>query len=185
MIKPLIMVPALIAGTSILLASCASSRAKEESTSKPIIINARIEKGGSDLPIGGEARALPKARIYKMNRDLSNYVPIQMTPQGEIISFPGPGDLSESAMPVKLDGGWWLDRRGIGPNTQFTDYTYREYMNLPAPPSIEDLKAHRLHGAEITEIAELPMTASEAAANVAEVNKLISEGLPGCTYIKR
>ncbi len=72
--------------------------------------------------------AYPKAVIYKTNGNFSNNVPITLSADSKkLISFPAPSDITEQTAPIKLSQGYWLDRRGISPNTAFTKFTYRQY----------------------------------------------------------
>jgi len=84
--------------------------------------------------------------IYQTKGDYYVNVPVTMDASKErIISFPGPKDLlfdGEPVYPVRLRGTFLLDRRGIGPNTVFTSYTYEDYIALDAPPSISELMDH-------------------------------------------
>ena len=65
--------------------------------------------------------AYPKAVIYKTNGNFSNNVPITLSADSKkLISFPAPSDITEQTAPIKLSQGYWLDRRGISPNTAFT-----------------------------------------------------------------
>ena len=93
--------------------------------------------------ISERAQALPHIIIYKMKADYSNLVPVTMNPQRTVItSYPAKSDIRPSAKPVALNDGWYLDRRGIGPNTVFTDYTYEQYANLEKTPSVSELMEH-------------------------------------------
>lgn len=167
-------------GSLTCLTGCGTSAKQTSATSEPQVIQGHIDAGEVERPIGGSVNALPMAHIYRMNGDYAGNVPIQMDAQGQIISFPAPGDLSENSKPIKLSDGWWLDRRGVGLHSVFTSYTYAEYMALPSAPSLAELKAHIIPGSGITQIAELPMRPGEAVANIKAVDSLIKNGLPGC-----
>jgi hypothetical protein len=61
-----------------------------------------------------------------------------------ILSYPHPKDLRTSdglSVPVKLENGWLLDRRGIGMNVAFLRMTYAEYAALENAPSLAELDA--------------------------------------------
>ena len=81
--------------------------------------------------------------IYRTLADYDHLVPVTLNEtRDRIISFPAPSDLyfeGELALPVKLDQGYLLDRRGIGKNSAFTSFTYEAYSRLDAPPSPEEL----------------------------------------------
>jgi hypothetical protein len=79
-----------------------------------------------------------------------------------------------------LANGYWLDRRGVSELTAFTSYTYEEYAALAAVPSADELKAHIIPGAMVTEVILLPMRPNVAAKDTAAVNAIIREGLPQC-----
>ncbi len=122
------------------------------------------------------ASALPKAVIYKMegNATIAN-VPVQVSPSnGSIVSFPAPADV-RGQEPIELTGGYLLDRRGIGPNTRFTRWTYSEYGSLDRVPTSGELKAAIIPGARVTDIHVLDMTPAEAAADTAAINRIIRQ----------
>lgn len=132
----------------------------------------------------GPSAALPKAIVYKTNGDFLHNVPITLSAdRKEIISYPAPSDISEASLPVQLDEGYLLDRRGIGPNTAFTVYTYKEYSELKSAPSLKELKKAVIGGAEVIEIIALPMSVGNAAENIPACNRLIKDGFPGCEII--
>ena len=61
-----------------------------------------------------------------------------------ILSYPPPKDLRTRdglAVPLKLENGWLLDRRGIGMNVAFLRMTYAEYAALENAPSLAELDA--------------------------------------------
>lgn len=99
---------------------------------------------------------------------------------GRIVSFPAPSDISSATAPIRLSDGWWLDRQGIGPNTVFLKWTRDEYAALPSTPSIAEIKEAIVPSARPDAIYQLPMSASEAAADTAAVNRIIADGLSGC-----
>lgn len=123
---------------------------------------------------------MPKALIYRTNGQFADNVPVTLTADRHgLLSYPAPSDL-RGCRPVYISDGYYLDRRGIGPNTAFTRYTYAEYEALHSAPSARELMDAIIPGAEITEIVQLPMTAAEAAADTAAVKSLITRHLPGC-----
>ena len=128
---------------------------------------------------GRPASELPMARIYKTNGDFADRVPVTLNAsRSGLVSFPAPSDL-RGGEPVRLDDGFLLDRRGVGPNTAFTRWTYAEYAALPAAPSTAEIMANLLPDARITELYVMPFTAS--TPDVAErCNELIRKGLPDC-----
>lgn len=120
-------------------------------------------------------KALPKAVVYKMSGDATaQNVPITVAPEtGEIISYPGPGDIAGQE-PISLGNGWLLDRRGISENTRFTRWTYAEYQALKQPPTLSEIKAAIIPGARAVDLRRLPMTPWDAAADTAAVIKLLN-----------
>ncbi len=93
--------------------------------------------------------------IYKTQTDCSKQVPIMLSddPQ-DLISYPHPNDLRYAdgrfRYPVLLEDGYYLDRKGIGPKTNFLRISYEEYAaNPPAPPTLLNLVDH---SAKILEI---------------------------------
>lgn len=85
----------------------------------------------------------PPTYVYKTTADFSDKVPVGLSENGQtIVSFPHPGDLLKGevlALPTQLAKGYWLDNRGIAPNTAFIDMTYEQYSKLPTPPSVDSL----------------------------------------------
>lgn len=90
-----------------------------------------------------KVNALAPLIIYKTAGDFYHNVPVVLNDaKDEIVSFPAPSDLyyeGELALPVKLDRGYLLDRRGIKVNSAFTSYTYEEYSKLESAPSPQEL----------------------------------------------
>ncbi|WP_289858585.1 hypothetical protein [uncultured Muribaculum sp.] len=123
--------------------------------------------------------AYPKAVIYKTNGNFSNNVPITLSADSKkLISFPAPSDITEQTAPIKLSQGYWLDRRGISPNTAFTKFTYRQ---LKSTPSANELKKAIIPGAIVTEIVQLPYPVGQVT--VQQCDSLISNNLTGCNIL--
>lgn len=118
-----------------LLTACTTNRKAEVATPDVATPATDVRTKTEEKPV----KALPHVYIYKTKADYSNLVPVTMNPERtRIISYPATSDIRPSAQPIPLIDGWYLDRRGIGPNTVFTDYTYEEYSRLdhtPPPPS--------------------------------------------------
>lgn len=130
------------------------------------------------LPVlNGEVMAMPKAIVYQVSGDnCMDLVPITLSADGKkVVSYPAPSDLNEGQTPIDLGDGWWLDRRGIGPTSVFTTYTYEEYAAMKTPPTIEQLLKHIDRKAHITRMIELPITAAYAAQDPA-VARTYTEG---------
>ncbi len=133
---------ALMAGTA-LLAACHST------THRPTVaINGTAtSQAGVSSPV---------VYIYKMKKDYSKLVPVLMNEERtRIVSYPDPVDLQRGgkpALPTPLEGGYWLDNRGIGPTVAFLSYTYEEYIRLAAPPSREEMMERIVDKYPLTEI---------------------------------
>ncbi len=156
-------------------AACSSTKSvSPDSIPAPQII--------SVTPTGGNSNsAIPQAVVYRTNGNFIHNVPITLSAdRKEIVSFPAPSDLSVNSLPVELNDGYLLDRRGISPNTAFTTYTYDKYSAMKSAPSLNELKRAIIGGAEVVEIIVLPMTQSQALENIPACNTLVDEGFPGC-----
>jgi hypothetical protein len=81
--------------------------------------------------------------IYKTKKDYSEYLPVTLNNNKDrIVSYPSPRDIyynGKLALPTKLKKGYYLDNRGISPNSVFTSYTYEEYSKLDRAPNVEDI----------------------------------------------
>lgn len=130
----------------------------------------------------GQSQFMPKAVVYRTNGDYNSKVPVSLSPDGKsLVTYPAPDDVSEAlSSPVKLSDGWLLDRRGIGANTAFLKYTYKEYSELKATPSVSELMDAIIPGAKVAEAYQLPINASEAASDPSVCLKYISDGFSGC-----
>lgn len=144
-------------------------------TDGPARADTLVATAGTDTPVGVTA---PKAVAYRMSGDYADNVPVTLAPDGTIISYPAPGDLTDRSAPLPLADGWWLDRRGISANSVFTRYTYGEYRALPVAPTPAELKASVIPGARVTVTLQLPMTVAEATADTAAANAAISRLAP-------
>ena len=85
----------------------------------------------------------PIVYIYKTRKDYSRLVPVLMDEtRTRIVSYPAPTDLKTNgrlACPTPLEGGYWLDNRGISPRAAFLSYTFEEYSQLKEPPAMEEM----------------------------------------------
>jgi len=92
---------------------------------------------------GGHRYLGPQAIIYQTRGDYSKNVPVTLSAdKTKIVSYPAPQDLYTAgvlAYPTELAKKYWLDNRGIGPNTAFLKLTYEEYAKLGAAPGPDDL----------------------------------------------
>lgn len=139
----------------------------------------------SGIIIGGSTKnAIPNAVIYRTSCDCSDLVPVNLNASGTaLISYPAPSDITPSSSPVRLNNGWLLDRRGIGINTRFTNYTYAEYRSLSTAPSPAKLLDNLNTNCHITDIVRLPISASEAADSLELCNNYIASGLENCKIV--
>lgn len=158
----------LILAAGILAAGFVSCRSRQ----------AEVQPEQMQLPVlGSSVMAMPKAIVYQVSGDnCMDLVPITLSADGKtVVSYPAPTDLNEGQTPIDLGDGWWLDRRGIGPTSVFTTYTYEEYAAMKTPPSIEQLMKHIDRKAHITRMVQLPITAAYAASDPA-VARTYTEG---------
>lgn len=131
--------------------------------------------------LDGAVQAMPRAVVYRMSGDCADLVPVTLTADGKrVASYPAPTDLNEGQRPVALGDGWWLDRRGIGPYSVFTDYTYEEYEKLGQAPSADELMKHMAGECKVTRIMYLPVTASQAAADPSVAKAYVANGFKDC-----
>ncbi|MCM1310944.1 MAG: hypothetical protein NC301_07970 [Bacteroides sp.] len=148
--------------------SCGSKKETVQNTAevKPMPIQAHTV-------MASPVQALPKAVVYKMLGDATaQNVPVQVSPSGQIISFPAPGDV-RGQEPLPMADGYLLDRRGIGPDSRFTKWTYEEYAAMKQAPTLSEIKAALIPGARPTKIHVLDMPLSTALSDTAAVNRII------------
>ncbi len=121
----------------------------------------------------------PHAMVYKTSGDYRQLVPVILSEDGSrIVSYPDPRDLrkgGELMLPVVLEKGYLLDRRGIGPRVAFTSYTYEEYVNFPAAPSLEVLQRAIVDASPLTDLCDCGLL-SQFKDPEAELNLLITKG---------
>lgn len=134
-------------------------------------------------PVRRPAAVLPSAVVYRTNIDVYDRVPVVVTPDGKgLVTYPAPGDITDSQLPVRLDDGWLLNRRiAIGPQTRFLRYSYAEYAALPQAPATAELLAAIIPDARVTAAYRLPMTLNAALADTAAVNTAIHANFPSAT----
>ena len=117
--------------------------------------------------------------IFKADSQYACNVPVSVTPSGNAVIFmPSPSDAKVA--PVKLADGYWLATMPLGQQSVFTDYSYKAYAELAQRPSASEMLGHVIAGAKPTVIVQLPEEMSDTVA----INKLIREGLPGCTTLR-
>lgn len=81
--------------------------------------------------------------IYKTTKDYYRNVPVGLSADKlAISSYPDISDIyfeGNLAYPTRLEQGYLLDNRGLGPNSVFIKFTYEEYSKLKTTPSPEIL----------------------------------------------
>lgn len=145
------------------------------------------EPGKMTLPvIGSEVQVMPPAIVYQVSGGEAgiDLVPITLTADGKsVLSYPAPSDLNEGQTPIELGDGWWLDRRGIGPNSVFTTYTYEQYEAMKQAPSVSELMDHIDRHVRITRMISLPISAAEAASDPAVARAYTESGFADCVEL--
>ena len=131
----------------------------------------RTELKFDDISYAGE-----QAIIYKTKKDYSQYVPVTLkSDKSKIVSYPSPKDVyyrGKLAKPLKLRDGFWLDNRGINPNSAFLAITYEDYANLPQAPLLADMMAGIEDKDPVTEIYSLG-TRARYKDEIMEINEII------------
>lgn len=165
----------------LLFASCRTTKTgqkEKQAVDKEVIMESNMEIKSIVQETSAAVRS-PKVFVYKTKADYSHLVPVLMdNSRTKIISYPHPRDLvigGKLCLPTLLNEGYWLDNRGIGRNVAFLTYTYEEYSQLPAAPSMEELMAHIRDTNPITEWHECGQRANYKNI-IPELNKLIEQG---------
>lgn len=121
--------------------------------------------------------------IYRTLEDYNHLVPITLNESKDrVSSFPAPSDLyhgGQLALPVKLNEGFLLDRRGLGPHTAFTSYSYEDYALREKAPSPEELMGSVIDANPFEVIYDCGRAGSYQDL-VKELNLKIDGGLEGC-----
>lgn len=117
--------------------------------------------------IGSAPRQLPKATAFRIDGDYSNHVAVTLSPDGKLLYYPAPTDITPNSKPIQLADGWWLNRQGAPAGSVFLKYTFDEYAALPATPTQQELIKAIIPGARFTDFATLPISMTEAEANPA------------------
>jgi hypothetical protein len=136
----------------------------------------------------GQGVASPACIIYKTRSDYAQQVPVILNAgKTAITSYPDIKDIyyqGKLAYPTRLDDGFLLDNRGIGPNVAFLDYTYEEYSKLVQTPTIDQLFSHILEKDPLTEMYKCGKRIDYHDIEN-DLNKLITSGkLNSCEKIK-
>ena len=127
------------------------------------------------------------ALLYKTKGDYADLVPVTLSDdRRSIVAYPAPGDITgHLPRPTALAQGYWLDNRGIGPNTAFLKLTYADYAQLSAAPSLADMEALIMDRDPLTALCDCGPR-SAYANPTADLNALITAGsLPSrCKVLK-
>ena len=116
---------------------------------------------------------MPETSAFRMNGDFADNVAVTLGPDGELLYFPAPTDITADSKPISLGDGWWLNCQGLGQNSVFTKYTFAQYAELPQTPSPEQLKMAIIPGAKVTEFKLIPMQYQEALQNLDAVKEYL------------
>lgn len=143
------------AASALLLASCASHKDKQVAIEPQPLPQSEI----------GTLNYMPKATVFRMSGDYADKVGITLDAAGNLTYYPAPSDISANSAPVKLAGGWWLNRQGLSAGSVFTKWTFEEYSRLDKTPTMAELKAAVIPGAYVTDMTRLPITMNEALAD--------------------
>lgn len=152
-------------------ACCAKKAAETPSAPEPAPVLNPIERRPI-MPPKQNASNLPKAYIYKVSNEYADHVTATVV-DGRLVSYPAPSDITESTAPMQLKDGWWLDRSGINQNSVYLKWTRAEYRALPSTPTPAEILDAVIPGARPAQLTQLPISAAEAAADTAAVNRLI------------
>ncbi len=121
----------------------------------------------------------PQVVIYKTKENYYLHVPVNLSADKKsFVSYPAPSDVyinGEPALPVKLEEGYLLDKRGIGEGCAFLKYTYYEYHRLSRTPDAAELMKMILETDPLTEMYVCGRK-SDFKDLESELNQVIREG---------
>ncbi len=121
----------------------------------------------------------PQVVIYKTKENYYLHVPVNLSVDKKtLVSYPAPSDVvinGEPMLPVKLENGYLLDRRGIGEGCAFLKWTYYEYSRLDHTPNSEELMKMILEPDPLTEMYFCGRKSSFKDIE-SELNQIIREG---------
>ncbi|HIS09750.1 MAG TPA: hypothetical protein IAA77_00740 [Candidatus Avibacteroides excrementipullorum] len=167
----------LLAALSLMLTSCKTAN----------------KTGGKLMPDAEEATvlaseaAMPHVIVYKTSKDYSRNVPVVLDDsRSVIVSYPAPTDVTPSVfLPVSLDKGYWLDRKGISENTAFLSYTYEEYARMESAPDMDTLLKNIIDYDPMVEIWDCGSRNAFGKGDMTDrLNELINSGFKGCKRVK-
>jgi hypothetical protein len=132
----------------------------------------------SESPNGAKVTS-PQVVIYKTKENYYLHVPVSLSADKKsLVSYPAPSDViinGELMLPVKLENGYLLDRRGIGEGCAFLKWTYYEYSRLEHTPNSEELLKMILEPDPLTEMYYCGRKSSFKDIE-SELNQIIREG---------
>ena len=163
--------------SALMLCACSQRHVYTVSDGKSKNNPVQVESIRKTLPyLTGETGVVgmrPNATAFRMSGDYSKNVAVTLAPNGDLLYFPDPTDITADSQPIYLGEGWWLNRQGFGANSAFTKYTFAEYAELPRVPSVEQLKNSIIPGAKVTEFVELPIKLDDAIQDPAAAAALL------------
>ncbi len=131
----------------------------------------------------------PPIIIYKTKKDYSAFVPVGLSEdKTKISSFPDPGDVvradgGKMRKPTELPNGYWLDNKGIGPDSAFLSISYETYAEYDTVPEVAMLWDHMLDSDPFTEMYNCGLRDDDAVLE--EIYSLVTEGrLEKCKRLK-
>lgn len=117
--------------------------------------------------------------VYKTKADYSKYVPVTLSAdKSQIVAYPIAKDLyynGKLAKPTQLNDGYWLDNRGINPNSAFLDITYEDYLKNDDIMPLTEMYKHVIDKDPFTEIYNLG-DRNRFKNEVDEINAIITKG---------
>ncbi len=117
--------------------------------------------------------------VYKTKADYSPYVSVTLNAdKTEIVAYPAPKDVfynGKLAVPTALKKGYWLDNRGVTPNSVFIKITMEDYAKLQTPPTLKEMSNLIIDKEPFIEIYNLG-NRDRFNDEVKEINKIISKG---------
>lgn len=148
------MILTTLISAAVALPGCTSSKKNPLHTTRPAKVESQL--------LGGAA-IIPKATIIKIDPEYADKVGVTLNPDGTLLYFPAPTDISPGSAPVALGRGWWLNRQGLSGSSVFTNWTFKAYSSFTATPSPAEIKAHIIPGSCVEEIITLPIDINRAA----------------------
>lgn len=123
--------------------------------------------------VGKKSAYMPKATIFRMNGNYANNVAVTLNPDGTLLYYPAPTDISANSAPYPLGGGWYLNRQGVTANSVFTKWSFADYESLEKAPSPQEILQAVIPGSGVSQMETLPITLSEALADPAACKKYL------------